>query len=143
MNEPSRRLPNPNSHGVGANYHVQEWPTIVKNYTHFSQIFPGHLSTSTSLFFNKLEEDNIWLIYNSTLWANKVSLFNNLTSLVMNETRSLPWLTSLLLFYVLTSLTIVTTRSFFIFREFEKEDERKLQKYFFRKVVTQIRKNVK
>ena len=35
-----------------------------------SQIFPDHLSTSTSLFFYKLGEDNIRLIYNSSLWEN-------------------------------------------------------------------------
>ena len=73
----------------------------------FSQIFPGHLLINTSLFFNKLEEDNIFLIYNSTLRANNVSLFNNLTSLAMNETQFFPWSTSSSLFYVLTSLTIV------------------------------------
>ena len=111
--------------------HVQEQLATIKNFAHFSKIFPGHLSTSTPLFFNKLEEDNILLIYNSTLRTNKVSLFNNLMSLAMNETRFLPWLTSLSLFYVLTSLTTVITWSFFIFREFEKEDERKLHKYFF------------
>ena len=102
-----------------------------RNFACFSQIFPGHLSTSTSLFFNKLEEDNIFLIYNSTLRANKVSLFNNLTSLAMNETRFLPWSTSPSLFYVLTRLTTVIAWSFFIFRESEKEDKREIQKYFF------------
>ena len=102
-----------------------------RNFACFSQIFPSHLSTSTSLFFNKLEEDNICLIYNSTLRVNKVSLINNLTSLVMNETQFLPWSTSPSLFYVLTSLTTAIARSFFIFREFEKEDERKIHKYFF------------
>ena len=105
-----------------------------RNFTCFSQIFPGHLSTSTSLFFNKLEEDNIFLIYNSTLQANKVSLFNNLMSLSMNETRFLAWSTSPLLFYVLTSLTKVTSRSFFMFREFEKDDKRKLHESFFVKL---------
>ena len=48
-----------------------------------SQIFPGHFSTSTSLFFNKIKEDIICLIYNSTLRENKVSLFDNLTSLLI------------------------------------------------------------
>ena len=41
-----------------------------KMFCSLSQIFPGHLSTSTSLFFNKIEEDNLCLIYNSTLRAN-------------------------------------------------------------------------
>ena len=102
-----------------------------KKFCSLSQIFPSHLSISTYLFFNKLEEDNICLIYNSTLWVNNVSLFNNLTSLAMNETRFLPWSTSPSLFYVLTSLTTVIAQSFFIFRESEKEDERELQRYFF------------
>ena len=62
-----------------------------KKFCSLSQNFLDHLSTNTSLFFNNLEEDNIFLIYNSTLQANKVSLFNNLTSLAMNETRFLPW----------------------------------------------------
>ena len=42
-----------------------------RNFTYFPKIIPGHFSTSTSLFFNKLEEDNICLIYNSTLRVNK------------------------------------------------------------------------
>ena len=91
-----------------------------KKFCSLSQIFPGHFSTSTSLFFNKLEEDNILLIYNYTLRANNVSLFNHLTSLAMNETQFLPWSTSPFIFYVLTILMTVTTQSFFIFREFEK-----------------------
>ena len=111
--------------------HVQERLATIRNSAHFSQIFLSHMSTSTSLFFNKLEEDNIFLIYNSTIWVNNVSLFNNLTSLPMNETRFLPWLISLSLFCVLTSLTTVIAQSFFIFRESEKEDERELQKYLF------------
>ena len=102
-----------------------------RNFSHFSKIFPSHLLTSTSLFFNKLEEDNIFLIYNSTLRVNKVSLFNNLMSLAMNETRVFSWSTSPSLFYVLTSLTTVIAQSFFIFRESEKEDKRELHKYFF------------
>ena len=102
-----------------------------KTFSSLSQIFLGHFSTSTSLFFNKLEEDNIWLIYNSTLRANNVSLFNNLMSLAMNETQFLPWLTSSSLYYFLTSLTTVIAQSFFIFREFEKEDKRELHRYFF------------
>ena len=102
-----------------------------RNFACFYQIFLGHFSISTSLFSNKLEEDNIFLIYNSTLWVNKVLLFNNLMSLVMNETRFLPWSTSPSLFYDLTSLTTVTARSFFMFRESKKEDERELHKYIF------------
>ena len=87
--------------------HVQERFATINNYAHFSKNFPGHLSTSTSLFFNNIEEDNICLIYNSTLQVKNVSLFNNLTSLAMNETRFLPWSTSSSLFYVLMSLMIV------------------------------------
>ena len=41
-----------------------------KKFCSLSQIFAGHLSTITSLFFNKLEEGNICLIYNSTLQVN-------------------------------------------------------------------------
>ena len=131
MDEPSRWLPNPNSHGHGVKEVSCSRETCCHKeiLAHFSQIFLDHLSTSTSLFVNNIEEGNIFLIYNSTLWANKVSLFNNLTILVMNETQFFPWSTSPSLFYVLTSLTIVIARSFFIFREFEKEDERKLHKY--------------
>ena len=99
-----------------------------KKFCSLSQIFPGHFSTNTSLFFNNLGDGNICLIYSSTLRANNVSLCNNLTSLAMNETWFLPWSTSPSLFYVLTSLTTVIYRSFFIFREFEKEGERKLHK---------------
>ena len=122
MNELSRRLPNPNNHGDGVKCHVQERLATIKIYVHFPKISPVIYSTSTFLFFNKLEEDNIFLIYNSTLRVNNVSLFNNLTSLAMNETRFFPWLTSQSLFYVLTSLAIVIARSFFMFRECEKED---------------------
>ena len=114
-----------------------------RNFAYFSQIFPSHFSTSTSLFFNKLEEDNIFLIYNSTLRANKVLLFNNLMSLAMNETRFLPWSTSPSQFYVLTSLMTVIARSFFIFRESEKEDKRELQKYFFVNLSLRSEKSVK
>ena len=107
-----------------------EWSVIFKtdllskiNFDYFSQIFPGHLLTSTSLFFNKIEEDNIFLIYNSTLWANKVSLFilaminKPVTILCFNELNDSD---SPVLFHI---------------REIETEDERKLQKYFFREVV--------
>ena len=70
MNEPSRILPNQNSHDDGVKCHAQEQPATVKKKNSLSQIFLDHLSTDTSLFFNKLEEDNIFLIYNSTFRAN-------------------------------------------------------------------------
>ena len=69
MNEPSRILPNPK-------VTMMEWSVMFKSdlllqkFCSLSQIFPGHFSTTPSLFCNKLEEDNICLIYNSTLWVN-------------------------------------------------------------------------
>ena len=129
--EPSRILPTPKSHDDGVKVSCSRETCYHKVFSSLSQIFPGHLSTSTSLFFNKLEEDSICLIYNSTLRGNNVSLFNNLTSLAMNETRFLPWLTRPFLFYVLMNLMTMKVQSFFIFREFEKEDERKMLKYLF------------
>ena len=49
-------------------------------------IFPQSLLTNTSLFFIKLEEDNICLFYNSTLWVNP-SLCDVLTILVKVKLR--------------------------------------------------------
>ena len=59
-----------------------------ENIVRSSQNFPRSFADQYLFiyFFNKLEEDNICLIYNSTLRANKVSPFNNLMSLAMNET---------------------------------------------------------
>ena len=50
-------------------FHVQERPATIKCYVIFLN-FPQSMLISTSLFFNKLEEDNICLMYNSTLRMN-------------------------------------------------------------------------
>ena len=84
--------------------------------------------TSTFLFFNKLEEDNICLIYNSTLRVNP-SLCDVLTSLAKVK---------LDLFMMDNFVAISCFNEFnnneksilFIFREFEKGQKGKSTSYF-------------
>ena len=67
-----KKITQPKNHGHGVKEISCSRATYYRKISCLlSQIFPSHLSTNTSLFFNKLEEDNICLIYNSTLRANK------------------------------------------------------------------------
>ena len=63
------------------------------------------------------------MIYIETVRVNS-SLFNDLMSLEIMK-LDFSMIEMPITIYVLTILTIVKTWSFFIFREFEKEDKRK------------------
>ena len=126
--------------------HVQEWLATKRKYCSFFPNFsPVIYRPVPHYFFTSLKRIAFsWsIIQPFGRIKNEVSLFNNLTSIAMNETRFLPWSTSPSLFCDLTSLTTVIARSFFMFRESEKEDERELHNELFRKFVSQIRKSIK
>ena len=132
VNEPLRWLPNPNSHGYGVKEVSRSRATChhKENFLTFPNFSLVIFRPVPLYFLTSLRRITFaWsIIQPFEQIKNKVSLFNNLTSLRMNETRFLPWSTSPSLFYVLTSLTTVKAWSFFIFREFKKEEKRKLHK---------------
>ena len=78
-----KNITQPKIHDDGVKVSCSRATCYHKFFCYFPQIFLDHLSTNTSLFFNKLEEDKILLIYNSTLWENAL-LFNNLMILAIN-----------------------------------------------------------
>ena len=77
--ESSRRLPNPKVTVMEWKCFVQEWPATIKCYVLFPKFYPT-IVDHYLFIFNKLEEDNICLMYNSTLRVNP-SLCDVLTSL--------------------------------------------------------------
>ena len=112
--------------------HVQERLATNKVSSSFLSNFSPVIANQYLFIFIKLEEDNICLLYNSTLQVNP-SLCNFLMSLAKVKLILSRW-TSLSLFDVLTSLTTKITRSFSCLESL-KRDKNKTPEVLFHKII--------
>ena len=112
--------PNPHNHSDEVKVSCSRATCYHKIFSTFSN-FPQSFLTSTSLFFIKLEEDNICLLYNSTLWVNP-SLCDVLMSLAKVK-LGLVAIDKFVAIWCFNEFNDKDNSALFMFKEFEKEQK--------------------